>query len=298
MLPKLPLGLPCQSLKDVFEPGSDSSIVENDIPSALPSEDSHDPTSDTALQSSNDAHSELIPDFQPHCIPPLEDFSRQSAISRTDYTPQNALIYTLPPPIYSTSPLSALDENEGNSFQHDEWHAFSTTTPTIPLAYTDANHERLPMSPEPNPPRTPPQATSSQSNPPRFRTYRPEDVTNDDPPPPYYALEHRRAHRLSRTTAGRQHRRHGMVLCDERPTLIPRAGQVPHGGVTTTMKSIGVSLINCFAGVGKMARDVQQHIRVKRAKEKIAWLERYNFMSAQDRLLTQDLRWDAGAGRW
>lgn len=64
------------------------------------------------------------------------------------------------------------------------------------------------------------------------------------------------------------------------------------------MKSIGVSLINCFAGVGKMARDVQQHIRVKRAKEKIAWLERYNFMSAQDRLLTQDLRWDAGAGRW
>jgi hypothetical protein len=40
----------------------------------------------------------------------------------------------------------------------------------------------------------------------------------------------------------------------------------------------------------KVIKDVRQKNRVKRAKKKFSWLEKYNFMSAQDRMLTHELR--------
>lgn len=70
------------------------------------------------------------------------------------------------------------------------------------------------------------------------------------------------------------------------------AYRVDHGnrGKSSVMKTISKSLVGCFAGVGKTAKKMRQRNRVKRARGKIAWLERHDFMSAQDRLLTQELR--------
>jgi hypothetical protein len=37
-------------------------------------------------------------------------------------------------------------------------------------------------------------------------------------------------------------------------------------------------------------KDAQAKVKAKRAKGKMRWLERHNFLSAQDRLLSEELR--------
>ncbi|KAH7395106.1 hypothetical protein DE146DRAFT_633461 [Phaeosphaeria sp. MPI-PUGE-AT-0046c] len=333
MLPGLSRGLASpwgQCFKKVFDQGSNATVTEVLTPTPASPQEHESLPSDTPSRPSRNAVVDFIPDFQPHNIPPLDEFTllsqdcrqhstqslttsdpapsyteRPPAIPTTNYVLENELIHTLPLSIFTpSSPLSESEQERSDRepVQHEEWHAFNTT-PTVSLAYLDRGHQGLPLSTESNPPRTNPQADVSHIHPARRRTYRPEDANNPDPPPPYYASEARRAHRVPRAVARPRHGRYHVVR-DEPPNTAHAVRRVRHEGAKTMIKRIGRSLVSCFAGVGKttrdiprVARDMQQHYRVKRAKGKIAWLEKYDFMSAQDRLLTQDLRRDGGAGR-
>ncbi|KAL6710260.1 hypothetical protein ACN47E_009206 [Coniothyrium glycines] len=97
---------------------------------------------------------------------------------------------------------------------------------------------------------------------PRQDTYRPDDEHAFDPPPQYSALD-------PHSFTGRR-RRHG---------------------------KISLNIVKGMEDMGKMALDLpatvkgaQEKVQVRRAKGKIRWLERHDFLSAQERLLGEELR--------
>ncbi|CAN9207893.1 unnamed protein product [Alternaria alternata] len=67
-------------------------------------------------------------------------------------------------------------------------------------------------------------------------------------------------------------------------------------GFKATTGKVGKSVVKHIEDVSKIAKDVptafkeaQMKLSLKRAKDKIRWLEKHNYLSGQERLLTQEL---------
>jgi hypothetical protein len=102
---------------------------------------------------------------------------------------------------------------------------------------------------------------------PRPPTHRPKTLTDNDPPPAYERLDPKQG-------VGRQ----------DRP--IVRALQAPKA---TTAKACR-DVVRCVEDIPQVMKDVQQQNRIRRARTKMLWLEKHNFMSSQERLLKHELR--------
>jgi hypothetical protein len=67
---------------------------------------------------------------------------------------------------------------------------------------------------------------------------------------------------------------------------IVRALQAPKA---TTAKACR-DVVRCVEDIPQVMKDVQQQNRIRRARTKMLWLEKHNFMSSQERLLKHELR--------
>ena len=113
---------------------------------------------------------------------------------------------------------------------------------------------------------------------PRRPTLRPENLTSDDPPPTYAAFD---PHPFFKT--GPKNRR-GVLKT------------IRNDGLKVTTERVGRRVIRHVEDVGKIAKDLstavkgaQVKLNTKRAKSKIRWLEKNDFLSGQDRFLTREL---------
>lgn len=106
--------------------------------------------------------------------------------------------------------------------------------------------------------RTPRHATTT--------TYRAEDKETTDPPPQYSALD---PHPFSKVAQSRYHNR---------------------GRVSSSFSKGMGDMSKLAKDLPAAVKDAQAKVKAKRAKGKMRWLERHNFLSAQDRLLSEELR--------
>jgi hypothetical protein len=115
----------------------------------------------------------------------------------------------------------------------------------------------------------------------RPATHRPENYASDDPPPGYAALDPypylnaESTHRLSVITT------------------------IRNDGLKVTTGKMRRSVVRHVEDVGKIAKnvpaavkDAQVKLKTKRAKDKIRWLEKNEYLSGQDRFLTRALTYD------
>ncbi len=109
-----------------------------------------------------------------------------------------------------------------------------------------------------------------------------DEPTNDDPPPEYVAFDP-----YPFFDTERKLRRRSTIQIIE---------TVCKDGLKATTGKVGKSVVKHVEDVGKLAKDVptafkeaQVKLSSKRAKGKIRWLEKRNYLSGQERLLTQAL---------
>lgn len=129
----------------------------------------------------------------------------------------------------------------------------------------------------------------------RRRTYRAGDATSDDQPPPYKARDPNPLLPNAHVDEGQtDHITQRIRLHNS--TIVQAFKEARRDGPKVTAKKVGRSVVKCVGSLGRAAKDmpkvmkgVQQQSRVKRAKSKIVWLEKHDFMSRQDRLLTREL---------
>jgi hypothetical protein len=129
----------------------------------------------------------------------------------------------------------------------------------------------------------------------RRRTHRAGDATSDDQPPPYKARDPNPLLPGAYVDEG-QTGRITQRIRFHNSTIVQAFKEARRDGPKATAKMVGRSVVKCVESLGRAAKDmpevlkgVQQQNRVKRAKSKIVWLEKHDFMSRQDRLLTQEL---------
>ncbi|KAG9193098.1 hypothetical protein G6011_03133 [Alternaria panax] len=135
------------------------------------------------------------------------------------------------------------------------------------------------------PPASPTAAAAAQeqrTRRPRRRSCRPEYPINHDPPPEYVAFDPHPC-----LDAGPRPRRRSTV------EFIQSFRKV---GFKATTGKVGKSVVKHVEDVGKIAKDLptalkeaQVKLSSKRAKDKIRWLEKRNYLSGQERILTQEL---------
>ncbi|CAE7199396.1 hypothetical protein PTNB73_06267 [Pyrenophora teres f. teres] len=125
-------------------------------------------------------------------------------------------------------------------------------------------------------------ASEARMNEPHQITHRPEDVFSDDPPPRYTSLD-------PHPSLGNQPRL-------RRRSTLEVLGTIRKEGLKATTGKVGKSVAKHVEDVGKIAKDVplavkeaQVKLSSKRAKSKIRWLEKRNYLSCQERFLTQEL---------
>ncbi|KAI4942062.1 hypothetical protein J4E91_010260 [Alternaria rosae] len=116
-----------------------------------------------------------------------------------------------------------------------------------------------------------------QTSPHRF-----DDVTNHGPPPKYVAFD--------------PYPFFGVEPRTRRRSTIQVIETVCKDGFKATTGKVGKSFVKHVEDVGKIAKDVpsalkgaQVRLSSKRAKGKLRWLEKRNYLSGQERLLTQAL---------
>ncbi|RMZ72498.1 hypothetical protein GMOD_00007492 [Pyrenophora seminiperda CCB06] len=129
---------------------------------------------------------------------------------------------------------------------------------------------------------TPVSTSELRTNQPYRATHRPEDVISNDPPPQYTSLD-------------------PYPILGDRPRLQRRStieflGAIRKDGFKATTGKVGKSVVRHVEDVGKIAKDVplavkeaQVKLSSRRAKSKIRWLEKRNYLSCQDRYLTREL---------
>ncbi|EDU42262.1 hypothetical protein TUN199_07967 [Pyrenophora tritici-repentis] len=125
-------------------------------------------------------------------------------------------------------------------------------------------------------------ASEARTNEPHQSTHRPEDVSSDDPPPRYTSLD-------PHPILGNQPRL-------RRRSTLEVLGAIRKEGLKATTGKMGKSMAKHVEDVGKIAKDVplavkeaQMKLSSKRAKSKIRWLEKRNYLSCQERFLTREL---------
>jgi len=125
-------------------------------------------------------------------------------------------------------------------------------------------------------------ASEARTNQPDRATHRPEDTISEDPPPRYASLD-------PHPTLGSQPKL-------RRRSTVEFLGAIRKEGLKATTGKVGKSVVKHVEDVGKIAKDVplavreaQMKLSSKRAKSKIRWLEKRNYLSCQDRFLTQEL---------
>jgi hypothetical protein len=272
--------------------------------------------------SCHDSIVELIPEFRLHWIPPFtlssayggSSSTRESSIysdssisNRPPLIRQNAsahlpatffsqlrsrhawqstphgtvLTNTLPSP-QDWSRLSERAVRE--PLNHYEYPAINIA---FPPAYTVLSHQSPPTSQPSRPnshaaPRPNPHSTPCLRRLPRLPTRRAETATSNDPPPPYQIVDphHPPTSRI---------RFHDSVI-------VRAFKQVRRDGAKVTSERIGKSMVKHIEDMGQTAKDLpkvikdaRQNNRVKRAKTKLFWLEKHNFMSGQDRILMEEV---------
>lgn len=117
---------------------------------------------------------------------------------------------------------------------------------------------------------------------PQTSPHRYDDVTNHDPPPKYVAFD--------------PYPFFGVEPRTRRRSTIQVIETVCKDGFKATTGKVGKSVVKHVEDVGKIAKDVpsalkgaQVKLSSKRAKGKLRWLEKRNYLSGQERLLTQAL---------
>lgn len=127
-------------------------------------------------------------------------------------------------------------------------------------------------------------ATLEQRVPYRLQTspHLDDDVNNHDPPPKYLAFD--------------PYPFFGVEPRTRRRSTIQVIETVCKDGFKATTGKVGKSVVKHVEDVGKIAKDVpyafkeaQARLSSKRAEGKIRWLEKRNYLSGQERLLTQAL---------
>jgi len=125
-------------------------------------------------------------------------------------------------------------------------------------------------------------ASEARTNQPDRATHRPEDAISEDPPPRYTSLD--------------PHPTLGSQPSLRRRSTMEFLGAIRKEGLKATTGKMGKSVAKHVEDVGKIAKDVplavrdaQMKLSSKRAKSKIRWLEKRNYLSGQDRFLTREL---------
>ncbi|CAG5161353.1 uncharacterized protein ALTATR162_LOCUS6013 [Alternaria atra] len=117
---------------------------------------------------------------------------------------------------------------------------------------------------------------------PRRFPYQSEHQIHDDPPPEYVALD--------------PYPFFDTELKPRRRSIIEIIETLCKDGPKATTGKVAKNVVKIVEDVGKIAKDVptafkeaQVKLSTRRAKDKIRWLEKRNYLSGQERLLTQEL---------
>jgi hypothetical protein len=202
-------------------------------------------------------------------------FSSQLRIRHAWQSTHHGIVHvdTLPSPQnWSQLPERAVRE----PLEHYEYPAVN---PAFPPAYTVSSHQSAPTFQAPQPDTY---TAPRLHRPLRLSTYRAENATSNDPPPPYQVVDPK--HNLTERIRSQD-------------SVVARAfKQVRRDGPKVTMERIGKNMVKHVGDICQTVKDIPQIIkdarqqnRAKRAKKKLFWLEKHNFMSAPDRILTHEL---------